>query len=165
MAWATPFTAAAGGSITAANSNQTRDNLKALLPLDQVAWTSYTPTLTQSGAVTKTVTYAKYTQVGKWVHVQVLLAVTGSGTGNNAIVVSLPVTAASSSPLFGGTFSWFNNGTAEYTGACVIFSTTSVCGHTNGTASTNTLGTTGSADGTALANTDAIRIDFSYEAA
>jgi hypothetical protein len=54
-------------------------------------WSDYTPTLTQSGAVTKTVTSARYTQIGQLVVVQVTLTVTGSGTGSNEILVGLPV--------------------------------------------------------------------------
>ena len=65
MAWTTPATFSAGAVLTAAQLNAITNDLKALLPLDQVAWTTWTPTLTQTGAVTKTVTYAKYTQVGK----------------------------------------------------------------------------------------------------
>ena len=69
------------------------------------AWTSYTPTITQSGAVTKTVTYAKYVRIGRTIIAQVNLAVTGSGTASNLITVSIPVTAAQSGLNVGvGTF-------------------------------------------------------------
>src|SRR5512138_2983596 len=50
-------------------------------------WAAWTPTVTQSGAVTVTVTYARYCLVGKVCHVQARLAVTGSGTETNAIVI------------------------------------------------------------------------------
>ena len=164
MAWTTPRTWSAGAVVTAAQMNaHVRDNLTALLPLDIVAWTGYTPTLTQSGSVTKTVTYAKYQQIGKLVKVHALLAVTGSGTGNNAITVTLPVTAATTG-LFGGSFVWFNAGSNEWVGCCVIATTTTVTGRTSG-AGGIALGVTWSADNAALANTDSIRIDFEYEAA
>lgn len=64
------------------------------------AWSSYTPTLTQSGAVTKTVTYAKYAQIGKTVICNVSLAITGAGTGGNDITIGVPVTAAASGSRF-----------------------------------------------------------------
>ncbi len=54
---------------------------------------TYTPTLTQSGAVTKTVDFANYYQIGKLVLAWVNLTVTGSGTSANAVVMGLPVTA------------------------------------------------------------------------
>lgn len=55
------------------------------------AWTAYTPTLTQSATVAKTVNYARYCQIGKLVHVVVSLAITGAGTTNNDVVVGAPV--------------------------------------------------------------------------
>jgi len=63
------------------------------------AWESYTPTLTQSGAVTKTVTYAKYTQINKLVIVQCALSVTGAGTAGQAVKVGLPMNASTSGTL------------------------------------------------------------------
>jgi hypothetical protein len=58
------------------------------------AWTTYTPVLTQSGAVAKTVTYAKYIKLGRLCIVNMRLDVTGTGTANNVITVSAPFTAA-----------------------------------------------------------------------
>lgn len=51
---------------------------------------TYTPTLTQSGSVTKTVTQCLYKQTGRWSAGVIDLAVTGSGTGANPILVGLP---------------------------------------------------------------------------
>lgn len=62
---------------------------------------SYTPTLTQSGAVTKTVDTARYCENGKLVTVWVRLSITGSGTAANALVAGLPVTAAASNLTIG----------------------------------------------------------------
>ena len=56
-------------------------------------WTGYTPTLTQSATVTKTVTYAEYMEQGTLVFVRGVLAVTGTGTSANAVVIGLPVAA------------------------------------------------------------------------
>lgn len=47
----------------------------------------WTPTVTQSGAVAVTVTYARYFIVGEVAIVQALLAVTGAGTATNAIII------------------------------------------------------------------------------
>jgi hypothetical protein len=63
---------------------------------------SYTPTLTQSVAVSKTITYARYFQFNKLVFVNFQLVVTSAGTASNQIKVSLPVTAASYDNIFTG---------------------------------------------------------------
>ena len=63
------------------------------------AWTAFTPTLTQSGAVTVTVTRARYMLMGKTAVVQIALIVTGSGTAGNDITIgSIPAAIAPLSP-------------------------------------------------------------------
>lgn len=57
------------------------------------AWTNYTPTLTQSATISKTVTYARYTKTGRTVTAEGVLVATSNGTANNAIQVGIPVTA------------------------------------------------------------------------
>ena len=59
------------------------------------AWTTYTPDIYQSGAVTTTVTSARYARFGRFIVFACELAAGSSGTANNAIVAELPVTAAS----------------------------------------------------------------------
>lgn len=104
MGWTTPRTWVDGEVETASILNaHIRDNLNAVVPNGPDAWTSYTPTLTQSGAVTKTVTYAKYMKVGRLVVVNLLLSCTGSGTAGNAVKIGLPVAAAVSSAVPIGT--------------------------------------------------------------
>lgn len=68
------------------------------------ALTSWTPTVTQSGSVTVTVTAAYYQRVGRWVQGGFELSVTGSGSASNAVVLSVPVTAAGAArtPVGGG---------------------------------------------------------------
>ena len=51
------------------------------------AWNTWTPTITQSGAVAATVTRARYKIVNKICHTEVSLAVTAAGTAANAIVI------------------------------------------------------------------------------
>lgn len=89
--------AAGGGTIGA--GLLTADNLTdatiTAAKMAATAWTGFTPTLTQSGAVAVTVNYARYRVVGKVVYLQVLLTVTGTGTTNNAIVIgALPAAIA-----------------------------------------------------------------------
>ena len=126
------------------------------------AWTSYTPTVTQSGAVTCTVNYSKYARYGRTIHWTFWLTMTGAGTGSNAVTVSLPVTAASA------------NGGA---GVAAIYdssaSTPYVCSaQTNGAATAiafvgdaSGAGNWGSTPNTALATGDTIRGSITYEAA
>ena len=63
------------------------------------AWNSYTPTLTQAGvAVTKTVNYAAFTDIGSTRFVQVDMTTTGAGTANGLILVGMPVGQAPNAP-------------------------------------------------------------------
>lgn len=58
-------------------------------------WTDWTPTVDQNGAVAATVTYARYTVLANVVHMIALLAVTGTGTAANAIIIQgIPSTIA-----------------------------------------------------------------------
>ena len=50
-------------------------------------WSTWTPTVTQSGAVAATVTRARYKIVNKICHTEVSLAATAAGTGANDIVI------------------------------------------------------------------------------
>lgn len=61
---------------------------------EQHTYTAYTPTLAQgaSSNIAKTVTYAKYTKVGKIVQGNIKVAATAAGTSGSAITLSLPAT-------------------------------------------------------------------------
>lgn len=50
-------------------------------------WQDWTPTVTQSGAVSNTVLYAKYLVMGPITFFTAAIDITGSGTGGNAIVI------------------------------------------------------------------------------
>jgi hypothetical protein len=89
------------------------------------AWTSWTPTVTQSGSVTVTNTRSRYARYGRTIIATFNLAVTGTGTTANAIVVSLPVTAAASGSG-GGAGKISDTGTAVYVGYWELASTTTV---------------------------------------
>lgn len=163
MAWVTPRTFVAAAVLTAAQLNETRDNLKALLPLDQLAWTSYTPVLTQSGAVTKTVDYAKYTRFGNLVVMRVLLTCTGSGTANNIVTVSTPLTASTASNIPCGT--GYIATTSWFPGLAVMLTTTTIAliDTTAATTSNLALGQTGTAAAGQLLSTNKVGIFATYE--
>lgn len=130
-------------------------------------WTDWTPTVTQSGSVTVTVTFAKYFTDGKLVVLRANLAVTGTGTANNDIVIGgIP---ASVQPSFHstsviGTGLVTNAGTAYYQGALVAISATDFRIYIH-----NFTPLAGSAIGSnpnfALANGDAISFQATYERA
>ena len=159
MVWTDPVDATASVTAVTAAREKTYvlDNLRAI-----AEWTTYSPTVIQSGTVTKTDTYCKYKSYGGTVEVIARLTITGSGTGNNAITVSLPVTAAASDLYVGGG-RITDTGTANYPVLVEITSTT-VASFLRSDAPTP-LGYVGVDPNFALANTDIIRFWCRYEAA
>jgi hypothetical protein len=128
------------------------------------AWNlTYTPTLTQSGAVGKTVTVARYTQIGKLVIGQVSLAVTSTGTGTQPILFGLPTAARTNALVVGSGFVYDASANICYSGVAFC-STTSTAGLVveAGTGS-GFIGATGMT--AALASGDSVAAQFTYEAA
>lgn len=126
MAYTAPRTWVTGELVTAALLNtHVRDNLNAAFPLGVDAWTSYTPTLTQSTTLTKTVTYARYQRIGRTIHMAVDLAITSAGVSGNNIVLGLPLTASVVTGVV-GVFRYFDAGNTIYTGTALGASTTTV---------------------------------------
>lgn len=125
-------------------------------------WTDWTPTVTQSGSVTVTVSYARYFTDGKKVDLIASLAVTGTGTIANPVVIGgLP---AALSPASGvvvvGIIRIFDTGTAFYVGAMEVFTATSFKGFAH--LETDAIGIDPSF---ALANGDLITFQATYERA
>lgn len=125
------------------------------------AWPTWTPSLVQSGAVTKTVSEAHYEKVGRRVTGNVLMVVTGSGTAGQPIVVGLPVAMAGGGNLaIGSGWVYDASGVIGYTGVLIrVTSTTAILwAHSN----SNNIGAT---PNFALANSDQISYHFSYQSA
>jgi hypothetical protein len=86
-------------------------------------WVTYTPTITQSGAVTITVTYARYMVLANLIVGQGRVQITSAGTGNNPIVIggidaAIAPTNVGTAPTYViGTAVISNTGTAHYQGA------------------------------------------------
>ena len=125
-------------------------------------WSTWTPTVTQSGAVAATVTRARYKIVNKICHTEVSLAMTAAGTITNDIVIGGQPGAIqpSSTGLVIGSFMVNDSGTGFYIG--VVFST-AVDGwklYANGE-----VGGVGTTPNFALANGDTIRLTATYEVA
>jgi len=80
---ASPFPFVANAVLTAAQLNSIGE-----------AWVSYTPTVIQGVAITKTIASARWTQVNKVVFVEINMQLTSAGTASAVIYVSLPTTAS-----------------------------------------------------------------------
>lgn len=121
------------------------------------ALTSWTPTVTQSGTITHTVSYAKYQQVGNVVHVWASLAITGVGVaGNDVRIGNLPFPEAGGGCVGVGYI--LDNGTGYYVGtARRILNTTSIA--FNAHLETDEIGTDPSF---ALASGDSISFQITY---
>ena len=82
-----------------------------------IPWTDWTPTITQGSAVTKTISYAKYSRTGPVVHLVMQVSMTASGTASNAIVISgIPASVRPLDVLM-GTILILDSGTAYYHGS------------------------------------------------
>lgn len=143
----------------------TSADLDTLFPVGVGAWTSYTPTLTQSVTVTKTVNYARYMKVGRMVTCAVNLGVTGAGTAANAVVLGLPLTSAVASATPCGTGFIFDSSTGlAYPALVLLDSTTAVQFLSTQSTGVARLGAGGSW-ALALANADSVNAVFTYESA
>jgi hypothetical protein len=138
------------------------------------AMQTYTPTWTQSATITKTVNWARYTQLNKWVYGSIQMTATGAGTVNNKILVDFPVNASANNFIVGTAY--FSDASASpgamVTCLCVYESATTfafVGNNTNIALTTDTslrFGQTNAQGGSfTLASGDIIRIQFAYEAA
>jgi hypothetical protein len=124
-------------------------------------WTSWAPTVTQAGSITKTVTYARYIKLGRLVIAQAYLAITGAGSSATAVTVSLPATAAQSALPVGTFYLYDASAGFNYVVPASLASTTTVNGlitGTSGVIGTNTFTA-------ALASGDSVLIDVKYESA
>lgn len=165
MGYVAPITRASAYFVDAARWNQdVVDNQNAAFPLGVGAWTAFTPTLTQLGAVTKTVTYANYQRVGRLITAAVVLTVTGTGTGANSVLVGLPVAAALSSNLAIGSGLLFDSSAAlNYRAIVTLASATTVFLNPAASTVSDVLGNTSFT--AALAVSDIISYTVTYESA
>ena len=90
------------------------------------AWTTYTTTITQLGTVTFTTGLSRYTQMGRTIHWEFVLNVTGSGTVSNAIRINIPQTAQANAQYstFGTMHIYDASANTHYCGNAFAYSTT-----------------------------------------
>lgn len=128
------------------------------------AWSSWTPTVTQSGSVTVTVTRARFARYGRKIEFYALLSVTGSGTAANEVLMSLPVTASTSAYVINGAgYIVDASATTQYPGIAFLKTTTTVGLVPSNVTGIGLLGALGFTAG--LASGDTIQISGTYEAA
>ena len=134
---------------------------------------SWTPAVVQSGSVSSTNSRSVYQRVGRVIHAWFYVTMTGTGTADNTITVSLPVTAGSSAGAVGAghlrdnslaTNAAFIAKLASTTTISLL--TTAVSNSTSGDADADAyLGLSGSGFAAALAADDYIMGHLSYDAA
>lgn len=114
-------------AIDAAKLNTIRDDLIALDALLTVA-TTWTPTVTQSSTITKTIVEARYSLFDDCCAFWVDLSLTSAGTASNNIVMTLPVTAVGhgANAVIGGGVFIDTSTTVTYHVALQLASTTTV---------------------------------------
>lgn len=153
-------TFAAGNVLTAADTNL-------YLMHEGGAWSTWVPVVTQSGTVTCTVNRAVYARASRLIHFEALLTVTGSGTANNDISVTLPVAAAFAGNSFAGMGQVYDASAPDfiYWGPLVKTSTTVVKIASDSGTTGRYLGGTSAAFAAGLATSDSITIHGFYEAA
>lgn len=126
------------------------------------AWTTWTPTLTQSGAVTKTVTRASYARIGRTIIGNLLLSCTGAGTAANPILVGFPVAAVGSNNVPVGSGAVYDSSVLTMYPGVAVFNSSTTMGIFGRTTAGALLG---QGDMTAaLASGDQVFISFMYEA-
>lgn len=129
------------------------------------AWTAFTPTLTQSATVTKTVTYAKYVRLGRVISANISVVVTGAGTASNAIVAGLPVAVATGVTMLGVGYIYDASANAVYKATVEVGSPTTSALFRPASATGNDFLGANAPMTAALASGDLIVYAVTYEAA
>lgn len=168
MAWSTPRTWTVGEVVTAANMNTyISDDLTVLYGS---TWTTFSPTLTQSGSVALTTATGRYQHVGYRCHLFIFLDPSGTGTGANDIVIgNIPAAIApraTGAPASGNADTPSGIGTFHDTGAAMysvhwFFVTSSTI---KGNATTSSAGSyLGTSPNFAIAAGDSLTVNITYE--
>ena len=143
-------------------------------------WESYTPSWTQSATITKTVNWARYTVLNKWVQGSIKMTASSAGTADNKILVGLPVEASTNNQIMGQMylfdvsetqdFKWEPSFVLYESATVMAFSPRSSFGNPVSASETDTrcgepFVSGGSTPGLTIASGDIFYIQFAYEAA
>lgn len=121
MTFAVPSDLATNDVFPESWADQVRTNFSVMS-----TWASWAITVTQSGAVTHTDTIANYIRLADLVIAQFYVDMTGAGTGNNPITLSLPVTASAAGFLGGAATVTDATGPTVYPAIVEVGSTTTM---------------------------------------
>ena len=126
------------------------------------AWETWTPTVTQSGAVTATTTLGRYMRIQKLVIAVAKMTITGTGTANNAVTLSLPITANNTAQMIGSGSIYDSSANLLDLVICEGATTTTTKFYRNGAGGAAFWGID---PNVALGSGDVISVTFMYEAA
>jgi hypothetical protein len=138
------------------------DGTQFVLLQPNTMWISYTPTITQGSAVTKTVTYAKYRIEGSVCHAQVSVSITGAGGGGSVIQVTLPINSSTGVYRNVGSATIYRSAVTTYLVGGAFFDSVGAS-YVVFAVNTSTTNFAGGSPSFALANNDAIVFNISYE--
>lgn len=149
---ATQYTAGltTGQVLTAATMNQIG-----------AVWETWTPAVTQTAAVTSTTNFARYARIQKIVVAMFSVTITGAGTAGQSLGISFPITPNNSTILHGAGLLFDASTNTMYNG-CFYSPTTLGAWFVGDWAANGVWGTT---PNLAVANGDAFRGFYVYEAA
>lgn len=127
------------------------------------AWQDYTPTFTQSATITKTVNWARFTQLNKLVQVSIKMTASSAGTADNLILVGLPVNASTNNFLMGQAINFTTVNFARY----IVFESATAVKFTTSFAAASSASFHGltAGDGVTVASGNIYYLNFAYEAA
>lgn len=145
-----------------AGLSQGQKNTAAIMNSIGAAWETWTPAVTQSGAVTATTTLGRYMRIQKLVIAVAKMTITGTGTANNAVTLSLPITANNTGQMIGSGFIYDSSANLLDLVICEGATTTTAKFYRDGVASGSFWGIDRNV---ALANNDVISVTLMYEAA
>jgi hypothetical protein len=116
------------GQVLTADSDQTLGVKWADNAAAPGAWTTWTPTYTQTGSLTTSAASARYSQIGKIVTAHAEATFSNSGTTNTSfLLTNLPVTAASTGTRIIGHGVLFDSSTSiNYSGHLLFVSSTEI---------------------------------------
>lgn len=127
---------------------------------DELTWS---PVISQPGALGRTVTYANYQYEGAWITGELLLTLTGAGTANTKITITPPLNAESNLSQACG-YGYIYDASSNTRVPVIVFYAANnfeMLDATQGTVGLS-IGQTGTAFAVALANGDAVTFNFRY---
>lgn len=121
-------------------------------------WVDYTPTLVQGVTVTKTVAQARYCQIQKTIIGQLVINVTSAGTGGTIVDIGIPFAVRTNNALLG-------SGYIYDASTNIIYNVSLVGSGSKMSGFYQTGNFWGNSPSLALAASDQIALQFSYEIA